>query len=54
MKAAGGALTYTFEETDRGGLIRISGSTPDSVAAAHEFLKFQIKDHETGDPLVVK
>jgi len=54
MKAAGGALAYTFEETDRGGLIRISGSTPDAVAAAHEFLKFQIKDHATGDPLVVK
>ena len=54
MKAAGAALTYTFEETDRGGLIRISGSTPDAVAAVHEFLKFQIKDHETGDPLVVK
>jgi hypothetical protein len=54
MKAAGTALTYTFEATNRGGLIRISGSTPDAVAAAHEFLKFQIKDHGTGDPLVVK
>lgn len=53
MKAAGAALTYTFEETERGGLIRISGSNPDAIGAVHEFLKFQIKDHGTGDPLHV-
>jgi|SRR5215204_3689704 len=54
MKAAGASLTYTFEEIQRGALIRISGSSLEAVAAAHEFLKFQIKDHGTGDPLVAK
>ena len=54
MKAAGAALTYVYEQTEKGGAIRISGSTPGAVAAVHEFLKFQIKDHGTGDPLVVK
>jgi hypothetical protein len=54
MKGAGAALTYVYEPTERGGLIRISGSTPDAVAAVHEFLKFQIKDHGTGDATIVK
>lgn len=54
MKAAGAALTYVYEPTGRGAVIRISGSTPVAIAAVHEFLKFQIKDHGTGDALVVK
>lgn len=54
MKGAGAALTYTFEEMDRGGRVNITGTTPDAVAAVHEFLRFQIKDHGTGDPLYVK
>ncbi|MEO6213449.1 MAG: hypothetical protein ABIP65_07455 [Vicinamibacterales bacterium] len=54
MKAAGAALTYTFEETERGGRLHIVGSTPGAIRAVHEFLKFQITDHRTGDPLVVK
>ena len=51
MKAAGKAITYTFEEIDRGGHVRIAATTPAAVAAVHEFLRFQIKDHGTGDPL---
>jgi hypothetical protein len=54
MKSAGPVLTYTFEEIDRGGRVNIHGSTPDAVAAVHAFLTFQIKDHGTGDPLVVR
>jgi len=54
MKAAGAALTYIFVETARGAQVDITGSTPDAIRAVHEFLRFQIKDHGTGDPLVVK
>jgi hypothetical protein len=48
------ALAFTFEAIDRGGHVRITGKSPDAIAAVHEFLRFQITDHRTGDPLVVK
>lgn len=54
MKAAGAAITYRYEEIERGARVRVSGTTPAAVAAIHEFLRFQIKDHGTGDPLVVR
>ena len=54
MKRAGKDLTYAFEEVDRGAHVRIEGTTPTAVAAVQEFLRFQIKDHGTGDPLTVK
>lgn len=54
MKALGGSLSFVFEEIDRGARVRITGATPDAIAAVHEFLRFQITDHGTGDPLIVK
>jgi hypothetical protein len=54
MKSAGTALTYTYEELPAGARIKIVGSTPEAIRSVHEFLKFQIKDHGTGDPTVVK
>jgi hypothetical protein len=30
--------------------VRIRTSDPEAVAAVHEFLRFQIRDHGTGDP----
>lgn len=54
MKTQGGAVSFTFEESDRGGHVRITGSSPEAIAAVHEFLRFQITDHKTGDPLVVR
>jgi hypothetical protein len=46
-------LTYTYSETPAGGRIRVV--TTDSVARAalHDFLKYQITEHKTGDPLTV-
>lgn len=44
-------ITYKYEETERGALIRISTSNPDGLQAIYEFLRFQIKEHMTGDPL---
>ncbi|HJQ32540.1 MAG TPA: hypothetical protein VJ866_10185 [Pyrinomonadaceae bacterium] len=43
-------IVYTYEETERGGLVRISAKTPQALAAVHQFLRFQIEDHQTGDP----
>lgn len=43
-------ITYTFDKLPTGGLVRISTKNPDTLKAIHEFLKFQIQDHHTGDP----
>jgi hypothetical protein len=53
MKAAGAAITYTFEEVALGARIRMVTASPDAKAAVHEFLRFQIRDHRTKDPLEV-
>jgi hypothetical protein len=54
MKSLKAAIKYEYEETEQGGRVRISTSHPEALAAIHEFLRFQIKDHQTGDPLEVK
>ncbi len=43
------AITYKYEEIDRGARLRISSQDAAAVSAIHEFLRFQISDHETGD-----
>lgn len=53
MRAAAGAVSYAFEELADGGRIAIRATTPIVVAAVHDFLRFQITDHQTGDPLDV-
>lgn len=47
-------IVYTYEETERGGLVRISAKTPRALAAVQQFLRFQIEDHQTGDPAEVR
>lgn len=47
-------VAYRFEKTERGGTVRIATKNAEARAAVHEFLRFQITDHKTGDPLDVK
>jgi hypothetical protein len=42
-------IKYRYEETERGGRVRISSQNPQAIAAIYEFLRFQIKEHQTGD-----
>jgi hypothetical protein len=42
-------VSYTFEEIDRGGRVRIQTGNPKALAAVYQFLRFQIADHQTGD-----
>jgi hypothetical protein len=46
-------IHYTLEETPRGGRIRISTQNAEALHAVHQFLKFQIKDHQTGDSTAI-
>lgn len=47
-------IEYRYEELAAGGRIVIRSEDPEAVAAVHDFLKFQIKDHQTGDQEQVK
>ena len=47
-------ISYKYKETDRGALIQISTRNAEALEAIHDFLRFQIKEHMTGDPLEVK
>lgn len=42
-------ISYTLEELPAGGGVRIKSSNVEAVKAIHEFLRFQIEDHHTGD-----
>lgn len=46
-----GAITYTFEQTPRGGRILIHTANPQALNAIHDFLRFQVREHQTGDSL---
>jgi len=46
-------ITYSLEEIDRGAAVRISTQNPEALQAIYAFLRFQIKEHKTGDSLEV-
>lgn len=54
MKQLKATIQYQFEETERGGRVRITTSNAKALAAVHKFLRFQIADHRTGDSSVVE
>jgi hypothetical protein len=49
MKEKHAEMSYTFEELPAGGTVRIRTANRDALKAIHEFLRFQIVDHHTGD-----
>src|ERR1043165_6756312 len=51
MQKLKGVINYNFEEIDRGAAVRISTNNPTALKAIHDFLRFQIKEHKTGDSL---
>jgi len=53
MQELKGEIKYDFEEIDRGAAVRISTKNPAALKAIHDFLRFQIKEHKTGDSLVI-
>jgi len=50
LKRKKSRIDWKFEETESGGRVRIRTRDPEALAAIHEFLRFQIEDHRTGDP----
>lgn len=42
-------ISYNFDELSAGGRVRITTTNPAALKTIHEFLRFQIEDHHTGD-----
>jgi hypothetical protein len=53
MKRSKAEIKYQYEEIDLGAKVRITTANTEAVKAVHEFLRFQIQDHRTGDPIEV-
>ncbi|HVT60724.1 MAG TPA: hypothetical protein VHR45_20295 [Thermoanaerobaculia bacterium] len=45
------AVTYSYSDTERGGRVELRTTNGEALQAIHEFLRFQIREHQTGDPL---
>ncbi len=54
MKARSQQIQYRFETTENGGRVVISSKDPQALAAIHQFLAFQIREHQTGDDPTVR
>jgi hypothetical protein len=54
MKRLKAQIQYKFEETDMGGRVLIHSDNTKARDAIHNFLRFQIREHHTGDSLKVK
>ena len=48
------AIRYQYVETANGGRVNVVTSDPAALAAVHQFLRFQIAEHKTGDPTTVR
>jgi len=51
MKELRAAINYQYVEIPSGARVRITTSNAKALAAVHEFLRFQIREHKTGDPI---
>jgi hypothetical protein len=54
MQKSSQKITYRYEDLARGGAVRIETKDARSLDAVHAFLRYQITEHQTGDPLQYK
>lgn len=47
-------IRYSAETLESGARVKIETKSPQAIAAIHDFLRFQIEDHQTGDPVTVQ
>ncbi|HET6982761.1 MAG TPA: hypothetical protein VFI53_11515, partial [Myxococcaceae bacterium] len=51
MRRLKSQITYAYEGLPDGAAVVIRSKNPEAVAAVQEFLRFQIREHRTGDPI---
>ena len=49
LKRLRAQINYRYEATDSGARLVITTANTNARTAIHQFLRFQIKDHQTGD-----
>jgi hypothetical protein len=54
MQALKSSIRYAVGDRPGGGEVRIATSDGKALAAVHEFLRYQIREHRTGDPIEIK
>ena len=54
MKLLKDKIRFAYEELPAGGRVRIASSDAVAIAAVQDFLRFQITEHQTGDPLALE
>jgi hypothetical protein len=54
MRRLRAVIRFTFEETEFGGRVRITTADTAALQGVHEFVRYQITEHRTGDPLTVQ
>lgn len=42
-------ISYQYQQLTGGGRIRITAKSPEALAAVHDFLRFQVVEHRTGN-----
>ena len=53
MRRLKSEISYTFETIESGGRVRIATANAEALDAIHGFMRYQIKDHQTGDSLEI-
>ncbi len=48
------AMKYRYQEIPKGGRVEIRTADAEALAALHAFLRYQITEHKTGDPMMPK
>jgi hypothetical protein len=48
------AMSYSYAETTTGGRVDISTTNAEAIGAVHDFLRYQIREHHTGDSETLK
>jgi hypothetical protein len=54
MERLKGDIRYTFEQTPQGGRVVVSTANMQALDAIHQFLRFQVSEHQTGDSLTLE
>jgi hypothetical protein len=54
MAARKGMIRYQYADTPNGGRVDILTTDAEALAAVHAFLRYQIAEHQTGDPAAVR
>jgi hypothetical protein len=54
MRRLMAAITFSFEEIESGGRVRITTADAEALNSVHDFVRYQITEHRTGDPLAVQ